>query len=83
MCTSHARLAQTSRIQYRKDAQMAYQQKMLAAHTGKTDFPRIRTFKKTEYSTNSVFQDLEAAENLYVSVVPSNYHLFLIILPLT
>ena len=63
---SYAHLAQIFRIQYRKDAQMAYQQKMLAAHTGKTDFPKIRTFRKSEHSTNSVFQDLEAAESLYV-----------------
>ena len=52
------------RVQYRKAAQSAYQTKMIAAHTGKGDFPRIRTFNKTENSTNSVFRDLEAAEKL-------------------
>ncbi|KAL4237666.1 hypothetical protein ACF0H5_002380 [Mactra antiquata] len=53
--------------QYRRDAQKAYQEKMLAAHTGKGDFPKIRTFNKSDTSTNSVFKDLEAAERLYDS----------------
>ena len=51
-------------MQYRRDAQAAYQHRMLAAHGGKGDFPKIRTFNKTESSTNSVFRDLEAAESL-------------------
>lgn len=53
-----------SRDQYRRDAQKAYQHKMLAAHSGKGDYPKIRTFNKAENSTNSVFKDLEAAERL-------------------
>ncbi|XP_045186628.2 basal body-orientation factor 1-like [Mercenaria mercenaria] len=53
--------------QYRHDAQRAYQEKMLAAHTGKGEFPKIRTFNKSDTSTNSVFKDLEAAERLYGS----------------
>ena len=53
-----------SRSQYRRAAQKAYNEKMLIAHTGQGDFPKIRTFTKTENSTNSVFQDLEAAERL-------------------
>lgn len=56
-CMSH-------RAQYRRDAQAAYQQKMLAAHTGKGDYPKIRTFSHTENSTNSVYKDIEAAERL-------------------
>lgn len=55
----------TNQIQYRRDAQLAYQKKMLAASTGKGDFPKIRTFNNTETSTNSVFKDIEAAEQLY------------------
>ena len=58
-CMSH-------RAQYRRDAQAAYQQKMLAAHTGKGDYPKIRTFSHTENSTNSVYKDIEAAERLWV-----------------
>lgn len=52
------------REQYRRDAQRAYQEKMLAAHTGKGDYPKIRTFNKSQTSTNSVYKDLEAAERL-------------------
>ncbi len=53
-----------SRAQYRKDAQLAYQRRMLAAHVGQSDYPKIRTFNKSDSSTNSVFKDLEAAERL-------------------
>ena len=53
-----------TREQYRRDAQKAYQEKMLAAHTGKAEFPKIRTFNKSTASTNSVYKDLEAAEML-------------------
>lgn len=52
------------RAQYKRDAQAAYQQRMLAAHRGHADYPKIRTFKKSGTSTNSVFRDLEAAERL-------------------
>lgn len=52
------------RTQYRRDAQAAYQQKMMAAHAGRGEYPKIRTFGNTETSTNSVFKDMEAAERL-------------------
>ena len=52
------------RSQYRKDAHLAYQRRMLAAHVGHSDYPKIRTFNKSDSSTNSVFKDLEAAEKL-------------------
>lgn len=52
-----------NRLQYRKDAFNAYQNRMLNAHQGQGDYPRIRTFNETfhGYSTNSVFHDLEEA----------------------
>lgn len=52
-----------NRLQYRKDAFNAYQNRMLNAHHGQGDYPRIRTFNETfhGYSTNSVFHDLEEA----------------------
>ncbi len=52
-----------NRLQYRKDAFNAYQNRMLNAHHGQGDYPRIRTFHETfhGYSTNSVFHDLEEA----------------------
>lgn len=51
-----------NRIQYRKDAQNAYQQRMLEAHAGHGDFPRVRTFRQMDSSTNNVFDDLKEAE---------------------
>lgn len=51
-----------NRIQYRKDAQHAYQQRMLEAHAGHGDFPRVRTFRQLDSSTNNVFDDLKEAE---------------------
>ncbi|XP_068689370.1 basal body-orientation factor 1-like [Montipora foliosa] len=51
-----------NRIQYRKDAQHAYQQRMLEAHAGHSDFPRVRTFRQLDSSTNNVFDDLKEAE---------------------
>lgn len=52
-----------NRLQYRKDAFNAYQNRMLTAHHGQGDYPRIRTFNETfnEFSTNSVFHDLDEA----------------------
>ena len=52
-----------TRLQYHKDAFNAYQNRMLNAHHGQGDYPRIRTFNETfhGYSTNSVFHDLEEA----------------------
>lgn len=55
-----------ARLQYRRDAEAAYQQKLLDAYMGKGEFPKIRTFNKYDTSTNSVFQDLEAAEQMYI-----------------
>jgi hypothetical protein len=46
-----------NRLQYRKDAFNAYQNRMLNAHHGQGDHSRIKTFH--EFSSNSVFQDLE------------------------
>lgn len=51
-----------NRIQYRKDAQNAYQQRMLEARAGHSDFPRVRTFRQMDSSTNNVFDDLKEAE---------------------
>ncbi|XP_077997345.1 basal body-orientation factor 1-like [Glandiceps talaboti] len=53
----------TNRTKYRKDAEVMYSKRMLEAHTGKGDFPRIRTFGKSETSTNNVYSDLQAAES--------------------
>ena len=52
-----------NRLQYRKDAFNAYQNRMLNAHHGHGEYPRVRTFNETYhgYSTNSVFHDLEEA----------------------
>jgi hypothetical protein len=52
------------RSQYRQDAQRAYQQKMLNAYSGKGEYPKIRTFNKSEQSTNNVYSDLQAAEKM-------------------
>ena len=41
---------------------MAYQHKMIAAHGGRANYPKIRTFKQLDTSTNSVFSDLKEAE---------------------
>lgn len=53
-----------NQTQYRRDAKLAYQRKMLEAHGGQNDYPKIRTFTKSDSSTNSVYKDLEAAERL-------------------
>ncbi|XP_072895371.1 basal body-orientation factor 1-like isoform X2 [Hemitrygon akajei] len=46
-----------------KNTQLASEKrKMLKAHTGKEDYPKIRTFAKSEYSTNCVYQDMEEAD---------------------
>lgn len=54
----------TTRAQYRKEASAAYHQKMLAAHSCKDEYPKIRTFNQTEQSTNSLHYDMEAAKML-------------------
>ncbi|EDO37303.1 predicted protein, partial [Nematostella vectensis] len=50
------------RAQYRRDAQAVYHNRMLAAHAGQADYPRVRTFKSSDTSTNNVFEDLREAE---------------------
>ncbi|KAI0241902.1 Basal body-orientation factor 1 [Lamellibrachia satsuma] len=60
----------TNRLQYRQDARMAYQHRMLDAYTGKADYPKVRTFTKVDHSTNSVFRDLEAAEQILYEESP-------------
>ena len=35
---------------------------MLEAHAGQSDFPRVRTFRQLDSSTNNVFDDLKEAE---------------------
>ena len=52
-----------NRTQYKKDAFNAYQNRMLNAHHGQGDYPKIRTFNETfpGCSTNSVYHDLEEA----------------------
>ncbi|XP_071963217.1 basal body-orientation factor 1-like [Antedon mediterranea] len=52
-----------NRAKYRRDAAMAYHRRMLDAHAGKVDYPKIRTFRHADTSTNSVFNDLKAAED--------------------
>ena len=60
--------------QYLKAAERAFNERMRAAYGATTkneppEYPRIRTFAKgTDMtSTNSVFQDLEAAERLHAT----------------
>lgn len=52
-----------NRAQYVQAAKAAYHRKMMAAHAGQGSYPKIRTFQKSESSTNSVFADLSEAEN--------------------
>lgn len=51
-----------NRAEYRKEANEFYNKKMLAAHLGQADYPKIRTFSRNPNSTNNVFKDLEQAE---------------------
>ena len=55
------------RNEYRKEANQAFNQKMMAAHLGQIEYPKIRTFAKKfdAFSTNSVYRDLEQAEKWY------------------
>ncbi len=57
----------TNRNEYRKEANAVYNNKMIAAHLGQIEYPKIRTFSKKfeANSTNSVFKDLEQAEKWY------------------
>ncbi|XP_065052525.1 basal body-orientation factor 1-like [Rhopilema esculentum] len=51
-----------NRNQYKKEAQIMYRSKMLAAHAGEADYPKVRTFLPLGASTNSVFDDMKEAE---------------------
>jgi len=52
----------SSRAQYIAAAKDAYNQRMIDAHTGAANFPKVRTFgKANESSTNSIFADLQGA----------------------
>ena len=51
-----------NRQQYRRDAEAAYHQRVRVAHAGQADYPKIRTFKNTKHSTNTIFSDLKEAE---------------------
>lgn len=51
-----------NRTKYLRDAASAYHKRMMEAHDGKLDYPKIRNFKQSETSTNSVYADLKAAE---------------------
>ena len=51
-----------NRAKYLRDAASAYHKRMMEAHDGKLDYPKIRNFKQSETSTNSVYADLKAAE---------------------
>lgn len=56
-----------TRNEYRKEANAVYNQRMLAAHLGQVEYPKIRTFTKKfdAFSTNNVYKDLEQAEKWY------------------
>ncbi|XP_067894742.1 basal body-orientation factor 1-like isoform X2 [Heterodontus francisci] len=66
-----------SQAHYKQAARIAYQRLMLKAHAGKEDYPKIRTFNKSEHSTNCVYQDMEEADRwkqthqILVSTTPS------------
>ena len=51
-----------NRSKYLKDAAAMYHKRMLDAHATKGDYPKVRTFKASDMSTNSVYSDLKAAE---------------------
>lgn len=57
----------TTRNDYRKEANAVYNHRMLAAHLGQIEYPKVRTFTKKfdAFSTNNVFKDLEQAEKWY------------------
>lgn len=58
----------TNRNEYRKEANAAYNNRMLAAFSGQAEYPKIRTFSKKfdAFSTNNVYKDLEEAEKWYI-----------------
>ena len=51
-----------NRAKYLQDAAAMYHKKMLDAHASKGEYPKVRTFKTSDASTNSVYSDLKAAE---------------------
>ena len=57
-----------NQMMYKKDAQKAYQQRMLAAHAGKAEYPKVRNFgaANQDTSTNTVFNDFEIAQDWLV-----------------
>lgn len=56
-------LSLSPRADYRRDAQLVYQKRMLDATKGKGRFPLIRTFRSgLDTSTNSVYHDMDQAE---------------------
>ncbi|XP_061552908.1 basal body-orientation factor 1-like [Phycodurus eques] len=48
-------------LQYKKEAQRAYQWTLKQASAGRIKFPPIHTFQNTLHSTNSVYSDIEKA----------------------
>ena len=70
-CTSLFSL-KTCRMQYRQDAEKVYHHQMMEAIKGRRHFPPVRTFKQSLTSTNSVYHDIEMAEQWY------DIHVFLI-----
>lgn len=57
----------TNRNEYRREANALYNNRMLAAHAGQIEYPKVRTFTKKfdAASTNNVFKDLEQAEKWF------------------
>ena len=49
------------RTQYRRDAELAYQQRVRGAVRGEGEFPSVRTFRALPASTNSVYHDMDQA----------------------
>lgn len=41
---------------------MAYNSRMMAAYSGRSAYPRIRTFNKSQASSNSIFSNIEEGE---------------------
>ena len=71
MCMTHISLF-VARRQYRVDAEKTYNCQMIEAFKGRRQFPPIRTFKQSFTSTNSVYHDIEMAEEWYAHQIMSN-----------
>ncbi|XP_056629284.1 basal body-orientation factor 1 isoform X1 [Triplophysa dalaica] len=52
----------TQQQHYRQEALKAYRWRMSEARSGRSEYPRIRTFTNVPHSTNDVHTDLEEAE---------------------